>query len=433
MLIEFRASNYRSIGDEQILSMVPSMNQKEYPENILTQGKYNSLIALSIYGANGSGKSNLVNAFVAMVYMVTFSHQLPSTSVLPYDPFLLREGFPGMGTTFEVTFLINEIRYRYGFTYDKNTIRKEWLMRKSVGREVNLFSREGNTIDVTAGLKGNSKNISAAIDATKENGLFLSALDTLNIEEAKEIIRWFGNIKAISGLHPELYKMQTVSMLQNPLEADVIKDYLGSLCLNISDVGLRKRENGVGNMNFLNFSNYVVTASHQFYDAEKKPTENKVVWDWETHESSGSTKAMNLSGAMVSSLKTGGIIVIDEIEAFMHPIMTLKTIELFLDKETNQKNAQIIFATHDTNLLTSARLRRDQIYFAEKNDWESTEIYSLSDFKYITDRDGEVLSERERPDADKEGRYIEGRYGAIPLLGNMNENIKRILWPKEER
>ena len=432
MLVEFRVSNYRSIGDEQILSMVPSMNQKEFPENILSQGKHNALIALSVYGANSSGKSNLVNALSVMVYIIARSHMWPSNQQLPYDPFLLREGYREKETVLEATFLVGDIRYRYGFAYDKNSILREWLMRKSVGREVNLFSRENDTIDVTAGLKGNSKNISAAIDATKDNGLFLSALDALNIEEAKEIIRWFGNVKVISGLHPEQYKLQTISMLENPQEARIVKDYLGSLSLNIKDVGLRKRENDVPGV-FQGLMSYVVTAFHTYYDKDKQPTQEPVVWDWDSRESSGSTKALNLSGAILSTLKSGGVLVIDEIEAFMHPIMTLKTIELLLDRETNKKNAQIVFATHDTNLLSSAHLRRDQIYFAEKNEWESTELYSLSDFKYITQKDGQELSERERPDADKEGRYIEGRYGAIPLLGNINNQVKKMLWQSEEK
>ena len=432
MLIEFRVSNYRSVGDEQILSLVPSMNQKEYPENILSQGKYNALIALSVYGANGSGKSNLINAFAVMVYIVSHSHMWPSNSPLPYDPFLLRQGYKGKETTMEVTFLKGEIRYRYGFAYDKTNIIREWLMRKSVGREVCLFSREMDTIDVTAGLKGNAKNISAAIDATKENGLFLSVLDALNIEEAKEIIQWFGNLKVISGLHPEIYRKETISMLQDPQEAMVINDYLGSLCLNIADVGLRKRESE-RSTNIQPSADFVVTAAHTYYDEEKRPTDTNVIWDWENRESSGSTKAMNLSGSILTTLKSGGVLLIDEIEAFMHPIMTLKIIEMFLDKDTNKKNAQIIFATHDTNLLSSASLRRDQIYFAEKNEWESTEFYSLSDFKYITQKEGMELSERERPDADKEGRYIEGRYGAIPLLGKLNEKVKSLLWQKEEK
>ena len=432
MLVEFRVSNYRSIGDEQIFSLVPSTNQKEYPENILARGKYNSLIAASVYGANGSGKSNLVNAIAVMVFIIKHSNLWPSNAILPYDPFLLREGYQGKETVMEVTFLIGNIRYRYGFAYDRMNIIREWLMKKSIGREVSLFSREMDTIDVTAGLKGNAKNISAAIDATKENGLFLSVLDALNIEEAKEIIQWFGNLKVISGLHPELYKSTTISMLQDPQEAKMINDYLASLCLNISDTGLRKQE-GELKESVSPTTGLVVTAAHKYYDSEKNPTAKDVVWDWESRESSGSTKAMNLSGSILTTLKSGGVLVIDEIEAFMHPIMTLRIIELFLDKDTNKKDAQITFTTHDTNLLSSAKLRRDQIYFAEKNDWESTEFYSLSDFKYITQKDGTELSERERPDADKEGRYIEGRYGAIPLLGKINEKVKDILWQEEEK
>ena len=189
-------------------------------------------------------------------------------------------------------------------------------------------------------------------------------------------------------------------MLQDPQEAMVIKDYLGSLCLNIADVGLRKRESE-RSTNIQPSADFVVTAAHTYYDEEKRPTDTNVIWDWENRESSGSTKAMNLSGSILTTLKSGGVL--------------------------------LIFATHDTNLLSSASLRRDQIYFAEKNEWESTEFYSLSDFKYITQKEGMELSERERPDADKEGRYIEGRYGAIPLLGKLNEKVKSLLGQKEAK
>jgi AAA15 family ATPase/GTPase len=115
------------------------------------------------------------------------------------------------------------------------------------------------------------------------------------------------------------------------------------------------------------------------------------------------------------ALSIGGVLAIDEIEARMHPLLTLDTISLFLNKETNPNNAQLIFATHDTNLLSYSDLRRDQIYFAEKNKWESTEIYALSDFIY------QDKLQKERPDTDKEKRYIEGRYGAIPMLGPISQ------------
>ena len=140
-----------------------------------------------------------------------------------------------------------------------------------------------------------------------------------------------------------------------------------------------------------------------------------------------------MSGPVLWVLATGGCLVADEIGASMHPIMTLKTVEAFLGKESNKNGAQLIFATHDTNLLTYAKLRRDQIYFVEKNDWESSELFSLSDFKYIGEKDGVAFSESERPDTDKEKRYIEGRYGAIPALGSFGDYMKRMVWQKEEK
>jgi len=99
----------------------------------------------------------------------------------------------------------------------------------------------------------------------------------------------------------------------------------------------------------------------------------------------------------------------------------------------NPNNAQLSFATHDTNLLSYLKLRRDQIYFAEKNEWESTELYSLSDFVYFGEKNGEFINEKERPDTDKEKRYIEGRYGAIPILGDFQNFIRNIAWEKEEK
>jgi AAA15 family ATPase/GTPase len=135
-------------------------------------------------------------------------------------------------------------------------------------------------------------------------------------------------------------------------------------------------------------------------------------------ESSGSIKALQLGGPIVLALMTGGVLIIDEIEAKLHPLITLDTINLFLNTESNPHQAQLIFATHDTNLLSYSDLRRDQIYFAEKNNWESTEVYSLSDFVYLRNNNKE---EKERPDTDKEKRYIEGRYGAIPVLGPLME------------
>ena len=162
---------------------------------------------------------------------------------------------------------------------------------------------------------------------------------------------------------------------------------------------------------------YSVQAVHKIYASDGKETGKILAWKFDERESKGTIKALHLSGPIISALKNGGVLIIDEIEAKMHPLITLNTINIFLNKETNPNNAQLIFATHDTNLLSYSNLRRDQIYFTEKNEWKSTEIFSLSDFIYLGET-GISKPAKERPDSDKEKRYFEGRYGAVPFLGS---------------
>ena len=429
MLLEFRVTNYRSIGDEQILSLVPSRGQKEYSENVILKNKYSSLNAIAIYGANGSGKSNLLSGLKVMYNIISDSVRTSSTAKLPYDPFLLREGFDNMDTSFEIVFFANNSRYRYGFSYNQDKISKEWLFRKITGRETKLFERDDDVIDVSSGFKSSPKIIDMAIEATRDNTLFLSVCDMLNIEEAKTIFKWLLKLNIIDGQHSDKYINQTATLLLNQEYADKIKNYIKSICLNIQDIEVEKLEVGEPGFSIILPDN--IFAYHTIYDVNAKPTDRMQRWKWKDKESSGSQKALHLSGPILKALINGDILVMDEIEAFLHPIMTLNTIEIFTNPETNPKNAQIVFATHDTNLLTYAKLRRDQIYFTEKNKWESTELFSLSDFKYYGEKNGKTISESERPDVNIAKRYIEGRYGGIPTLGEFNQYIRSI-WQEKE-
>ena len=442
MLLEFRVTNFRSIGEEQVLSLMPTNGQKEYSENVISNGKYSSLNAIAIYGANGGGKSNLLRGMDVMRRIILHSAQSSSTTKLPYDPFLLREDFNRMDTSFEILFVTDNSRYRYGFSYNQDKISREWLFRKVVGRETKLFERVDDVIDVSSGFKSSSKITDLAIEATRDNTLFLSMCDMLNVEEARIIFEWLSVFNTINGQHSHLHEGQTATLLLNQDYTEKIKDYLKSICLNIKDVEVQttdiekldasaKKDYLIRMVNHGSIVPTKVLAHHTMYDNKSNPTNQTQAWDWDERESSGSQKAMHLSGPILWTLAHGGILVVDEIEAFLHPIMTLNTIEIFLNPNSNPNKAQIIFATHDTNLLSFSKLRRDQIYFAEKNKWESTELFSLSDFKYYGERNGQTISESERPDVDKEKRYIEGRYGAIPTLGEFNLYISKI-WQKEE-
>ena len=446
MLIEFKVANYRSIGEEQTLSLVPAPKQKDHLQNIISKGRYQALNAISLYGPNGGGKSNILRAMSLLDRLVHVSARTSSTTRLPHDPFLLREGWEEKPTRFEITFVIEENRYRYGLEFTATQITSEWLFRKSLGREVSLFTREGEVIDVSSGFNGSKRIIDAAIEATRTNALFLSTCDNFNVEEAKSIMHWFSHFSMIDGLNTEFEEIQTVELWQDKVYREKIKDYLASLNLNIVDVDVSTKDFDESELpddlpkniksqltkNLTGKQSYTVFAKHRFYDANALPTGKTHSWQWEERESSGAKKAFQLSGPILWALANGGVLIIDEIEAKLHPIMTLNTIDVFLDKKSNPNNAQLIFATHDTNLLSYSSLRRDQICFAEKNQWESTEIYSLSDFVYFGEKNGEFKSEKERPDTDKEKRYFEGRYGAIPVLGDFQKFIRNTQWQEEE-
>jgi hypothetical protein len=228
----------------------------------------------------------------------------------------------------------------------------------------------------------------------------------------------------VDGLDTSREAIQTIRLLENEKYKTQITEYLDILNLGINDLQIDKKEFDPSELpenlsdatkNSLlrelgGKTGVKVNAVHSFYGLSGELTDKKVAWPLEQRESEGTKKAFHFSGPVLYTLINGGVLIVDEIEAKMHPLITLNTIKLFLDKKTNPKNAQIIFATHDTNILHYAKLRRDQINFVEKNHWESTEIFALSDFRYKND------NLKERHDIDKEKRYLEGRYGAIPEL-----------------
>lgn len=440
MLLEFKISNFRSIGEEVTISLLPAPKQKDYPSNILFKEKQEALIALAFYGANASGKSNLIKAMGELDRLIHWSSRFSSTDKLPFDPFLLRSGWEKKPTRFEITFLQGDKRYRYGIEFFEYSVSNEWLYRKEVGREVPLFLREEDEIETFSSLRGNSKIIQAAIEATKTNGLFLSMCDTFNLEDATNIFQWFRHFSVIDGLSMDEKIPETLTLLRDTEYKNKIEEFLLGFNLGLSGLDIRSKEfdttdlpedldnqwRSLLSQQLSGKKGYSIETKHRLYDAAGRPGTETVSWSMKERESAGTNDIVHLSGPVVWTLINGGVLVIDEIEAKKHTNLTVNLVEIFLNKSTNPKGAQLIFATHDTNLLTYAPLRRDQIYFLEKNDWESTEIYSLSDFRYM---EGNGL--KERPDTDKEKRYLEGRYGAVPVI-NAQKIVKKIVANGEE-
>ncbi|MFK7970676.1 MAG: ATP/GTP-binding protein [Bacteroidia bacterium] len=431
MLIEFRVSNYRSVAEEQVLSMVPAKGQSDYPSNIFTTGKYEVLNSIGLYGPNNSGKTNLLRALDIFDRVVFLSVRSNSTTKLPYDPNLLIEGYAEEPCKMEITFIIEGTRYRYGFEFNQLHILKEWLHRKKAGREVEVFYREKDVIEVSSAFEGNAKLIDAAIEATRDNALFLSFCDMLNIKEAKVIFSWFRKLVNVDGLSMDSETINTISLFTSKQEyRDRILRQLQGFNLKFLDIeiedieidsslfpknlspGLVEKLSGV--------KGYQVYSIRQTYKRDGTLRNEKIKWPFDERESQGTNKMFSLSGPVIFALLNGGVLVVDEIEAKLHTKITGQIVDLFLSEKTNPHGAQLIFATHDTNLLKYAKLRRDQIIFVEQNKKEATEIYSLSDFTYF---DGN----KERPDTDKEKRYLEDRYGATPKLKNWDELTQTVL------
>lgn len=431
MLIEFKVSNHRSICEEQVISLVPAPKQKDFPENIINYENYNILNALALYGANSSGKSNILKSFELLDKLLYLSARSSSTTKLPYDPFLLIEEYSNLPTKLEITFVTENTRYRYGFEFNKKDIVSEWLFRKKIGREVELFNRSKDIIEVSSGFNASTKLIDTAIEATRDNALFLSFCDTFNIEEAKLIFKWFNKFVVIDGLNTEKEEIQTINLWEEPKYRKKIREYLVQLDLGFKDLILNRKEFDPSDLDddlgdkmreliikeLSGKTGVQINTVHETYTQEGKKTKNDIVWSMEERESEGTKKAIHFSGPIIYALINGGVLIVDEIEAKIHPTITLSIIELFLSRDLNPNNAQLIFASHDTNLLHYGNLRRDQINFVEKNKFQGTEIYSLSDFRYYNS------DQKERPDVDKEKRYLEGRYGAIPVLGSLNKKL----------
>lgn len=420
MLIQFKVSNYRSIAEEQVLSLVPSGTDTEH---VLANGPYTAMNACAVYGPNSSGKSNLFKAIHTMDKMIFLSNKMNSTTSLPYDPNLLMAGYSKLPTEMELTFVIKEIRYRYGLSYNKERILTEYLFRKRTGREVELFYREGEDIDVSSGLGTKALRIDAAIESTRANALFLSSCDQFNLEEATTVFDWLKKLISIDGLDTATEEVNTLELLEQDAYAEAINAYLRRLDLGFQNIAVEAKEFDVNDLSDIpdgpqktsmiqrltGSTGRRIMASHQRYDVEGKPVGELQAWPVDDKESSGTLKAIHLSGPIIYALRNGGTLLIDEVEAKMHTKMTNSILSLFLNPEVNTRGSQVLFTTHDTNLLNSLNLRRDQIYFIEKGKSENSQLYSLSDIVYA---DGK----KERKESDREKRYLEDRYGATPNI-----------------
>lgn len=420
MLLEFTVGNFLSFKDKVTLDLTAT-GIKDYKDTNLIQTERHKLLkGAVIYGANSSGKSNLIRSMSTMKRLLKQSFEMSSTSALNIQNYLLSSETENAPSFFEVVFIINNITYRYGFEVDNKSIHSEWLFEAKKITEKPLFIREKNGIEVFNQFP-EGKNLE---ERTRENALFLTVSDQFNGKIAKKIMNWFSTFITISGLKHEHYTGITFEMLENEEMKHKLEKFYDDLDLGFNQVTLEKRKfdpnelpddmpEAISNQILNNLEGKEIAevkTSHTKFDSDNQPLE-KVKFDMQKQESSGTNKAFNISGPVFDVLNEGGILMIDELDSSLHPHLTLAIIRLFHSKEENPYNAQLIFTTHDTNLLNYGKYRRDQIYFTEKDYFGSSTLFSLVEYN-----EGNT---KVRKDRSFEKDYIEGRYGAIPFIGDL--------------
>ena len=421
MLLEFTVGNFLSFKEKKTLSLEAASITEHTESNVIKTDRYDLLKGAVIYGANSGGKSNIIKAMSTMRRIVLHSLESSSTKKLDVTPFLLSTKTEKAPSFFEVIFLINNTRYRYGFEIDNTSIMAEWLFETRKKAEKPLFIREDDSIEVMS-IFSEGENLE---EKTRKNALFLSVVDQFNGKKAEKIIQWFNDFVTISGLSHEEYKNSTFSVLEDKKTRFSILDFYKNLDLGFEyvNVGYECDIDKIDDMGDVfppwehrDYFNINIETLHQKYDVDNMPV-GDVEFDMRSQESSGTNKLFNISGSIFEVLRNGGVFVVDELDASLHPLLTLAVTKLFNSTEHNPKNAQLIFATHDTNLLHYGNYRRDQIYFVEKDNYGASDLYSLVEYK---EDGGKTI----RKDRSFEKDYIQGRYGAIPFIGNLSNILK---------
>ena len=412
MLLRFAVENHLSICERQELSFAAS-SLKDRRDGLISCDAVDSravVPAVVIYGANASGKTNFVDAISTMKKLVLLSQTKgePGGGV-PRHEFLLDPHYSEKPSCFEIDFVLNGIRYHYGFETTDDAFVSEWLYEIPRAHRRKLFERKEQEFDFGRWLKGQNHNISML---TRKNSLFLSSAAQNGHELLSRIYKYFQNI-AFSGSISVPGIEASSQVKGDGLDGRII-EFLKST--NTGVIGYRKKETEISEESqaihrelkvvFERISGGAIQISPdvdklvEIELAHKGKDEGVVYLDLD-FESAGTRRLLIILGQTFKALDAGTPILIDELDASLHTYASEAILRLFCSSKTNPNGAQIIATTHDTNLMKSDLLRRDQLWFAEKNIEGATEIYPLTDI-------------RTRKGDNVELGYLQGRYGAVP-------------------
>jgi AAA15 family ATPase/GTPase len=426
MLLEFSCKNYRSFREKQTLSMLAGGTGSKSTDERLIGTDFEGISGLRcacIYGANASGKSNLLKAIQQFSRMIADSQKRwDSSDKIPgWDPFSLDQLSRTQETEFEAEVLIERSRFRYGFSFNGELITREWLYEYAP-RERTLFFRQTEGTSVYVDFTGRNltgTTLETIKQVTRPNSLFLSAAAQNNYERLAVVQRWFAErFSLISGQECDQMLPFTANRCNRPRIKEAIRKLIGFADIGIDDFEVIEEE---APEKFKKFYDVVIRAlsetnpdvvqaisarepftrtdvrmMHRGLDGHLYPLAHR-------QQSRGTLAYFGILGPMMEELKDGSILLIDELDSSLHPHLVQQFVHIFNSPRLNPFGAQFIFTTHDTNLMSSGMLRRDQFWFTEKDVEGTSKLYPLSDFK-------------PRKDQNLELGYLHGRFGAIPFL-----------------
>ncbi len=431
MLLQFSVKNFKTFKDKVTLSLIASNYDKDTRarENIINDTTFNFRILKSavIYGANASGKSKFLEAIAFMRHFVmNSSKESQKGESIEVDPFRLNKETESEPSEFEIVFVYKDELFRYGFEATKEKVVSEWLYHRPKTKEIELFYRDGSQFE-THERKFTKGSMVVKEGLVRDNALLVSVAAQFNEKSAINVIEWFKALKFLYGLNEMGYQGFTMSKTESPAQKIKILELLKAADFGIQDIKLQKVDidklpKGMSNdmreaiLRKIKEENAAFVADvlmiHKKYDSNKQVVDH-VEFSIDEDESSGTRKFFALIGPILDVIENGYTLVVDELDSKLHPNLVCKIVALFNSKEFNTKNAQLIFNTHDTNLLSSGLFRRDQIWFTNKDRYGEAKLYSLADFK----------SNEVKKNEPFEDNYIRGKYGAIPYLGFF-DNLK---------
>ena len=401
MLIRFSFKNFKSFKNENCLDMeATSLKEHEYNVAKLDNGEY--LKVSAIYGANASGKTNVLQAFDYMKKRILVSDDSKKNSPIDEEniySFMINND--PIALEVEILAKNNKI-YKYGFEVLKDTIISEWLFEKRVNKFYAIFERENNNVS----MKPNKISDLVNID---ERTLFLNIYSKIdkNNEDFSNVYDWF-----VNSMYLDLGNPNFERFINNRVSLKILSDenYKKELLKFIKtfDSGIEGIKTTPDSIEAVKNNNGIIDIEvlHRGENGEAKALPFYL-------ESNGTRKMFHLFDFFMDALKNGMVLFVDELDAKLHPLLTRYIINLFHNSQTNIGNGQLIYSTHDTVNLNKETFRRDEIWFAEKDKDGISEIYALSDYILEDDKNA---GKKVRNDATYNKDYLTGRYGAIPVL-----------------